>query len=150
MQGKAMKNANLNYVVCGGTSGTITNCPSNYYCYYDGNTYGCCPNQGLVLTQLKLFYVSIYLKACTFWTLQLSHVLWAMTKAENADQRFVYFWFCEGVQQSCQPCWRFLSKVRWPLQSIHSVFTFVLKIKNLIALIMAWWSIHGNRLQNTE
>jgi hypothetical protein len=48
LQGKAQKDSNGKYVVCGGTQGNIQSCPGNYYCYYDGTTYGCCPNQGVV------------------------------------------------------------------------------------------------------
>ena len=47
IQGKARIDSNSNYILCGGSTGQISSCPINHYCYFDGNTYGCCPNQGL-------------------------------------------------------------------------------------------------------
>ncbi len=45
-QGKALKDSYDKFIVCGGTSTTISTCPGNYDCFFDGNTYGCCPTKG--------------------------------------------------------------------------------------------------------
>ncbi len=44
-QGRALQDSNDAYLVCGGASAT-SNCPANYYCYYDTTSYGCCATQG--------------------------------------------------------------------------------------------------------
>lgn len=46
IQGTALTDSNGNFIVCGGATSVTTTCPANYYCYYDGTTYGCCPTQG--------------------------------------------------------------------------------------------------------
>lgn len=47
IQGTALTDTNGNFVVCGGTTSSVSlSCPGNYFCYFDGTTYGCCPTQG--------------------------------------------------------------------------------------------------------
>lgn len=41
----ARESGGTNYIICSGTAATVTNCPADYYCYYDGTRYGCCPTR---------------------------------------------------------------------------------------------------------
>uniref|UniRef100_A0A183BM22 Kunitz/Bovine pancreatic trypsin inhibitor domain protein n=1 Tax=Globodera pallida TaxID=36090 RepID=A0A183BM22_GLOPA len=47
IQGTALTDSSSNFIICGGAgaSAIASTCPANYYCYYDGTTYGCCPTQ---------------------------------------------------------------------------------------------------------
>ncbi len=45
IQGRAYMDGNRKFIKCGGAGGTLQPCPANFFCYFDGNTYGCCPTQ---------------------------------------------------------------------------------------------------------
>uniref|UniRef100_A0A183CQ96 Kunitz/Bovine pancreatic trypsin inhibitor domain protein n=1 Tax=Globodera pallida TaxID=36090 RepID=A0A183CQ96_GLOPA len=70
IQGTALTDSSSNFIICGGAgaSAIASTCPANYYCYYDGTTYGCCPTQGAVCgpSVTRWFYDSTQRACQTF------------------------------------------------------------------------------------
>ena len=55
LQGSALTDSGGNFIVCGGATSMTSTCPANYYCHYDGTTYGCCPTQAYTVRSCVQF-----------------------------------------------------------------------------------------------